>query len=101
MKKLLTLLLLLTVAAATARAQRSTATVSGYITDETSGETLLGAGVLLDNGSRTPTGAVTNVYGFYTLTLPKGKTGCSTATWVMRAGWWSWTSSGTRPSTSS
>ncbi|MBQ1912081.1 MAG: TonB-dependent receptor [Bacteroidales bacterium] len=74
MKKLLTLLLLLTVAAATARAQRSTATVSGYITDETSGETLLGAGVLLDNGSRTPTGAVTNVYGFYTLTLPKGKT---------------------------
>ena len=54
MKRILTLLLLLTLAAATALAQRSTATVSGYITDETSGETLLGAGVLLDNGSRAP-----------------------------------------------
>ena len=74
MKRLLTLLLLLTLASASALAQRSTATVSGYITDETSGETLLGAGVLLDNGSRTPTGAVTNVYGYYTLTIPRGKT---------------------------
>ena len=55
-----------------ALAQRSTATVSGYITDAESAETLLGAGVLVADGSQTPTGAVTNVYGYYTLTLPKG-----------------------------
>ena len=63
-------------AAVSALAQpRGTATVSGYITDETSGETLIGAGVLVEDSARkTPTGAVTNAYGYYTLTLPKGKT---------------------------
>ena len=43
------------------------ATVSGYITDAKTGETLISAGVVANN-----TGAVTNPYGFYTLTLPKG-----------------------------
>lgn len=43
------------------------ATVSGYITDSLTGETLIGAGAV--EGTR---GAVTNAYGFYTLTLPKG-----------------------------
>ena len=57
-----------------AGAQRNSATVSGYITDAESGETLLGAGVLLADGAKTPTGAVTNVYGYYTLTIPKGTT---------------------------
>ncbi len=53
---------------------RPTATVSGYITDGTSGETLIGAGVLLEDAARkTPVGAVTNPYGYYTLTLPRGK----------------------------
>jgi len=52
---------------------RGTATVSGYITDGTSGETLIGAGVLVDEaGRKTPTGAVTNAYGYYTLTIPRG-----------------------------
>ena len=51
---------------------RGTATVSGYITDLSSSETLIGAGVLLDNDARVPTGAVTNPYGYYTLTIPKG-----------------------------
>ena len=53
-------------AAVSALAQpRGTATVSGYITDETSGETLIGAGVLVEGSSRkTPTGAVTNAYGY-------------------------------------
>lgn len=50
---------------AAAFAQR--ATVSGYITDLQTGETLIGAGVI--EGGK---GAVTNAYGFYTLTLPKG-----------------------------
>ena len=51
---------------AAAFAQR--ATVSGYITDLQTGETLIGAGVI--KGGK---GAVTNAYGFYTLTLPKGR----------------------------
>ena len=73
MKRLLFILALLSLAWS-AGAQRGTATVSGYITDADSGETLLGAGVLLANGAKTPTGAVTNVYGYYTLTIPRGAT---------------------------
>ena len=42
-------------------------TISGHITDAASGETLIGAGVLSGQ-----TGAVTNEFGFYTLTLPAG-----------------------------
>ncbi len=45
-------------------------TVSGHITDVSSGETLIGAG-LVEGRSRT--GAVTNNYGYYTLTLPAGE----------------------------
>ena len=62
-------------AALSAAAQpRGTATVSGYITDAGSGETLIGAGVLVEDASRkNPTGAVTNAYGYYTLTIPRGK----------------------------
>ncbi len=53
---------------------RGTATVSGYITDVSSGETLIGAGVLVEEALRkNPTGAVTNAYGYYTLTIPRGK----------------------------
>lgn len=48
-------------------------TVNGLVTDGASGETLLGAGVLAGTD-----GAVTNEYGFYTLTLPRGTT---TLTW--------------------
>ena len=43
-------------------------TVSGYVSDSQSGETLIAAGV-----SEGTTGAVTNAYGFYTLALPAGK----------------------------
>ena len=45
-------------------------TISGYIKDATSGEDLIGANVFLvsDPG----TGTVTNVYGFYSITLPAG-----------------------------
>jgi len=57
---------LLVLAGLAAYAQR--ATVSGYITDAQTGETLIGAGVI-EAGK----GAVTNAYGFYTLTLPKGQ----------------------------
>jgi len=45
-------------------------TVSGYITDETSGETLIGANIY---NSLNGEGAISNEYGFYSLTLPEGK----------------------------
>ena len=54
----------------TATAQKIT--VSGYITDAATGETLIGAGALLQ-GTPTPVGAVTNNFGFYTLTFPAGE----------------------------
>ena len=44
-------------------------TLSGYVKDATNGETLIGATVLVKDLN---TGNVTNFYGFYSLTLPKG-----------------------------
>ena len=75
MRRRICLIAAAVLAAFTAAAQpRGTATVSGYITDGTSGETLIGAGVLVEESARkTPTGAVTNAYGYYTLTIPRGK----------------------------
>lgn len=46
-------------------------TVSGSVTDATNGEDLFGATVVVKELSNT--GAQTNVYGFYSLTLPKGE----------------------------
>jgi len=43
-------------------------TLSGYITDD-KGEALIGVYVIIPN---TTLGAVTNIYGFYSLTLPEG-----------------------------
>jgi len=51
-----------------AQTQQTRVTVSGHITDKASGETLIGAGVLSEGA-----GAATNNYGFYTLTLPRGR----------------------------
>jgi len=45
-------------------------TISGYISDFKNGEKLIGASVYLKN---TTIGTLTNPYGFYSLTLPKGK----------------------------
>lgn len=45
-------------------------TISGYITDLKTGETLLNASIINKNTAR---GTITNAYGFYSLTLPKGK----------------------------
>ena len=44
-------------------------TISGYIKDKASNETLIGASVYEVAGNR---GTTTNVYGFYSLTLPPG-----------------------------
>lgn len=45
-------------------------TLSGYVRDAANGETLLGASVVVAENRQT--GASTNVYGFYSLTLPAG-----------------------------
>ncbi len=46
-------------------------TVSGYVKDSESGETLIGTNIHLEDD---PTnGTVTNTYGFYSITLPEGK----------------------------
>ncbi|MDR2039509.1 MAG: TonB-dependent receptor [Bacteroidales bacterium] len=45
-------------------------TVSGSITDGSNGEDLIGATVSIPG---TSTGAVTNAYGFYSISLPEGK----------------------------
>ena len=47
-------------------------TVSGYITDSISSETLIGANIL---ESSCHAGTSTNPFGFYSLTLPEGETG--------------------------
>ncbi|WPP52559.1 TonB-dependent receptor [Catalinimonas niigatensis] len=44
-------------------------TISGYVKDASNGEALIGATVSL--GEKPGTGTVTNVYGFYSLTLPQ------------------------------
>ncbi len=45
-------------------------TISGLVKDEFNGEVLIGAGISLQN---LHLGTMTNEYGFYSLTLPKGK----------------------------
>ncbi len=45
------------------------ATLSGYITDAKSGETVIGAKVYIPSLRK---GTITNNYGFYSLTVPKG-----------------------------
>ena len=44
-------------------------TISGYITNEKNGETLINSSVYEQSSNR---GSVSNVYGFYSLTVPKG-----------------------------
>ncbi|MCF8380690.1 MAG: TonB-dependent receptor [Bacteroidales bacterium] len=62
------LLFLLTLLPLLAPAQQ-THTLSGKVTDAETGEYLIGASVLV---SELMTGAITNSYGFYSLTLPEG-----------------------------
>lgn len=45
-------------------------TISGYLKDQTSGDDLIGANVILDEDPSF--GAATNVYGFYSLSVPAG-----------------------------
>ena len=64
---------MMVVAASAAFAQKIT--VSGYITDAKSGESLIGAGVIYNNPVQGAplVGSVSNNYGYYTLSLPAGE----------------------------
>lgn len=44
--------------------------ISGYIKDSSSGETLIGAAIYV---KELKTGTISNVYGFYSLSIPKGE----------------------------
>lgn len=50
-------------------AQKGTFTISGYIKDVQDGESIIGATIYVPALEK---GAVTNIYGFYSLTLPQG-----------------------------
>ncbi len=43
--------------------------IKGYITDKSTGESLIGATIMIEELS---TGVVTNVYGFYSISIPEG-----------------------------
>ncbi|HET7734063.1 MAG TPA: TonB-dependent receptor, partial [Paludibacter sp.] len=68
MKKTKLICLILLTAIGIGKAQNYT--ISGYITDDKSGETFISASVY---DSNTKKGTVSNTYGFYSLTIPKGK----------------------------
>ena len=57
----------------TQSAHRRGVTLSGHITDAASSETLIAAGVVLQIKAGETKGAVTNEYGFYTITVPAGE----------------------------
>ena len=68
MKKIITSILTFILISFTVSAQNYT--ISGYITDSGSSETLISASVFENNSRR---GSVSNSYGFYSLTLPAGE----------------------------
>ncbi|MBK8819235.1 MAG: TonB-dependent receptor [Saprospiraceae bacterium] len=69
MKKVLFIIILSSLSAVVF-SQSKEFTISGYIKDKKSGETLIGASVS-DLGNP-QSGTITNTYGFYSLTLPQG-----------------------------
>jgi hypothetical protein len=65
--KLISFLLLLSTTLSLAQTRY---TVSGTVTDQKNGETMIGATIYVKN---TGSGSATNAYGFYSITLPAGK----------------------------
>lgn len=53
-----------------ATAASQTKTIAGYVTDASSGETLIGAYIMTPDGKR---GTETNQYGYFVLSLPEGE----------------------------
>ena len=68
--KILILPLIYLLSWSSSSAQSEEYTLSGYVRDQSNGETLIGATVLL---TELNSGNVTNVYGFYSITVPAGE----------------------------
>ncbi|MBI1184743.1 TonB-dependent receptor plug domain-containing protein [bacterium] len=68
MKKMMAICLLF-ISSLAAEAQERKVTLSGYVRNASNGEELIGASVYIQSLA---TGAVTNVYGFYSLSVPIG-----------------------------
>ena len=66
MKGLITIILVISTIMASAQKH----TIFGYVKDKTTGESLIGANVTIENRSL---GTTSNNYGFYSITLPSGK----------------------------
>jgi hypothetical protein len=66
----LSFFILFVLASFTLPAQEKKVTISGTIKDHSNGEDLIGAEIII---SGTRTGTVSNAYGFYSLSLPRGK----------------------------
>jgi hypothetical protein len=62
-------ILLLSLAFSSSIFGQETFTISGYVKDNSSGEELIGSTVLV---KELATGSATNIYGFYSITIPKG-----------------------------
>ncbi len=69
-KTLYLLLLLLTISIPSFAQKQNTFTISGNVKDAATGEDLIGAAVQVKELSNT--GSISNVYGFYSISLPKG-----------------------------
>ncbi len=69
-KKLRAFLTILLICCFTDSFAQDNYTISGYVQDESSGESLIGVSIYDKN---TYKGTTTNQYGFYSLTLPKGQ----------------------------
>ena len=68
-RRVRTLILFLTLIISVSCIAQESSTLSGYVTDGKSGETMIGAKVYIPSIRK---GAITNNYGFYSLTVPKG-----------------------------
>ena len=64
------LLLIITMGLTTVMIAQKTFTLSGYIKDADSGETLTGANIFVKDDPAS--GTTSNAYGFYSLSLPPG-----------------------------
>lgn len=69
MKKIIVILLVLL--AATAKGQELWFSIYGTVSDQSTGESLTGATVLIESKSKA--GAVTNAYGYYSILVPQGQ----------------------------
>ncbi|MBI3510450.1 MAG: TonB-dependent receptor [Bacteroidetes bacterium] len=69
MRRIFLLLIILFFFSATVLPAQNSYTISGFISDSSNGEMLIGASVFAKGTSK---GAGANVYGFYSITLPQG-----------------------------